>query len=86
MKFKIKRKMSNSKSDSHLSIELDLLDVTFLIHIGGGMRRGYRGMVDNWDAEGRGGRGRSWHRAVTQTGAQEREAGEQDNLGIGSSS
>ena len=86
MKFKIKRKMSNSKSDSHLSIELDLLDVTFLIHIGGGVRRGYRGMVDNRDAEGRGGRGRSWHRAVTQTGAQEREAGEQDNLGIGSSS
>ena len=86
MKSKIKRKMSNSKSDSHLSIELDLLDVTFLIHIGGGMRRGYRGMVDNRDAKGRGGRGRSWHRAVTQTGAQEREAGEQDNLGIGSSS
>ena len=85
MKPKIKRKMINYKS-SHLSIELDLLDVTFLIHIGGGVRRGHRGMVDNRDAEGRGGRGRSWHRAVTQTGAQEREAGEQDNLGIGSSS
>ena len=85
MKPKIKRKMINYKS-SHLSIELDLLDVTFLIHIGGGGRRGYRGMVDNRDAEGRGGRGRSWHRAVTQTGAQEREAGEQDDLRIGSSS
>ena len=41
-------------------------------------------MVDNRDAEGRGGRGRSWHRAVTQTGAQELEAGDQDDLGIGS--
>ena len=77
--------MSNTKS-SDLSIELDLLNVTFLIHIGGGVRHGCRGMVDNRDAEGRGGRGRSWHRAVTQTGAQEREAGEKDDLGIGSSS
>ena len=41
-------------------------------------------MVDNRDAEGWGGRGRSWHRAVTQTGAQELEAGDQDDLGIGS--
>lgn len=46
------------------------------------MRCGYRGMVDNRDAEGWGGRGRSWHLAVTQTGAQEREAGEQDDLGV----
>ena len=66
----------------HLSVELHLLDVTFLIDIGGGVRRGLRGMVDNRDGEGRGGRGDSWHRAVTQTGAQELEAGEQDNLGI----
>ena len=46
------------------------------------MRCGYRGMVDNRDAEGWGGRGRSWHLAITQTGAQEREAGEQDDLGV----
>ena len=39
-------------------------------------------MVDNRDAEGRGGRGRSWHLAIRQTGAQEGEAGEQDDLGV----
>ena len=75
MQSKYKKRMNNKTKTCHLSIELDLLDVTFLIYIGGGMRCGYRGMVDNRDAEGRGGRGRSWHLAITQTGAQEREAG-----------
>ena len=64
----------------HLSIELHLLDVTFLFHMVGGRRREDRGVADNRDTEGRGGRRSTWHRAVTLAGAQELETGDQEDL------